>query len=38
LNDAKVKIDAWRQDYNKNRPHRSLNNLSPKEYVALQAT
>jgi len=32
--DAKVKIEAWRQEYNHIRPHRALNNLSPTEYVA----
>lgn len=32
--DAKVKIEAWRDEYNQSRPHRALNNLSPLEYVA----
>ena len=34
LKDAKLKIDAWRVDYNKSRPHQALNNLSPNEFVA----
>jgi len=36
--DAKVKIEAWRQDYNESRPHKALNNLTPAEYVAGLAT
>lgn len=38
LADAKVKIEGWRKDYNETRPHRSLNNLSPREFVAELAT
>ena len=34
LRDAKLKIDAWRVDYNESRPHQALNNLSPNEFVA----
>jgi len=34
LDDAKEKIEAWRQDYNENRPHRSLKNLTPSEFAA----
>ena len=37
IEDAKVKLEAWRKDYNENRPHRSLNNLTPNEYAELQA-
>jgi putative transposase len=33
LNDAKRKIESWRQDYNQVRPHSSLGNLSPIEYA-----
>jgi len=33
LKDAQEKIEAWRKDYNKHRPHSSLGNLSPEEYV-----
>ena len=36
VDDAKVKLEAWRTDYKGNRPHRSLNNLTPHEYAALQ--
>ncbi|WP_198678738.1 IS3 family transposase [Pseudidiomarina insulisalsae] len=34
LTDAKLKIEAWRDDYNKSRPHRALNNLPPLQFVA----
>lgn len=34
LRDAKLKIDAWRADYNESRPHQALNNLSPNEFAA----
>jgi putative transposase len=34
LNDAEEKIEAWRQDYNHNRPHSALNYKSPAEFVA----
>lgn len=33
LNDAQAKIETWRQDYNRYRPHTSLNHLSPEEYA-----
>jgi putative transposase len=29
LEDARQKVEAWRQDYNKNRPHGALGNISP---------
>ena len=29
LEDAKVTIEAWRQDYNESRPHSTLNDLAP---------
>lgn len=35
LEDAKEKIDAWKWDYNLFRPHSSLNNLSPQEFIIL---
>lgn len=35
--DAKVKIESWRNEYNSTRPHSALNNLSPLEYVAQQS-
>lgn len=31
LEDAKQKIDTWRQEYNHERPHQSLNDLTPVE-------
>jgi putative transposase len=33
LEDAEEKIEAWRQDYNENHPHRALKGLSPNEYA-----
>lgn len=33
LADARTKIEAWRIDYNENRPHRSLGQLTPAEYA-----
>ncbi len=33
LEDAKRKIRAWRDDYNRRRPHSALGNLSPREYL-----
>ena len=33
LGDAKRKIASWRRDYNCQRPHSSLGNLSPREYL-----
>ena len=35
LEDANTKIEAWRQDYNANHPHRALKRLSPNEYARL---
>ena len=34
LTDAKQKTQAWQDDYNESRPHRSLNDLSPLQYKA----
>jgi hypothetical protein len=34
LADAKAKIDAWRCDYNSQRPHGSLGHLTPNEFAA----
>jgi len=34
LREAKVRIEEWREDYNCNRPHSALGNLSPVEYAA----
>jgi hypothetical protein len=33
LHDARQKIEAWRIDYNEHRPHGSLGNLTPQEFV-----
>ena len=33
LEDARAKIDAWRIDYNEQRPHSSLGNLTPGEFA-----
>jgi putative transposase len=34
LRSAQMIIEAWRQDYNSLRPHRSLNNMPPEEFAA----
>jgi putative transposase len=34
LADAKATIEAWPLDYNPRRPHSSLENVSPREFVA----
>jgi putative transposase len=33
LGDARTKIEAWRVDYNQQRPHSSLGHLTPSEFV-----
>jgi putative transposase len=33
LEDARKKIQAWRNDYNTFRPHSALNNLTPEEFI-----
>jgi putative transposase len=33
LADAQEKLDAWRSDYNRIRPHSALGNLAPSEYA-----
>jgi putative transposase len=33
LADARERIEAWRQDYNTQRPHQSLGQLTPEEYA-----
>ena len=33
MEDAKEKIKTWRRDYNEWRPHSSLDNLSPRQYL-----
>lgn len=34
IEDAREKIEAWRQHYNHDRPHRALRALSPAEFMA----
>jgi putative transposase len=36
LRDAREKIESWRLDYNGSRPHSSLGNLTPEEFVQRQ--
>ena len=36
LADARAKLDAWRRDYNESRPHTSLGDLTPAEFVRRQ--
>lgn len=33
LEDAQEKIECWRREYNQQRPHSSLNNLTPEEFI-----
>lgn len=33
LEDAQEKIECWRQEYNQQRPHSSLNNQTPEEFI-----
>ncbi len=33
LDDAQEKIEKWRQEYNQQRPHSSLNNQTPEEFI-----
>jgi putative transposase len=37
LRDARRKIEAWRQDYNQQRPHSSLNYMPPAEFARARA-
>ena len=34
FDDARAKLEAWKQEYNESRPHRALNNQTPAEYAA----
>jgi len=34
LEDARVKIEAWRRDYNESRPHTALGHVPPAEFAA----
>jgi transposase InsO family protein len=36
INDARRKIEAWRRDYNGNRPHTALCDMTPDEFAAKQ--
>jgi putative transposase len=38
LNDAKKKIEAWREESNTFRPHSSLGNLTPREFAETSAS
>jgi putative transposase len=38
IDDAKRKIAEWRWDYNENRPHRSLEGLTPREFAVTTGT
>lgn len=33
LEDAKIKIEAWRKDYNEHRPHSSLKDETPQAFA-----
>jgi len=33
LNDAREELEKWREDYNHHRPHSSIGNLTPSEFV-----
>lgn len=37
LEDAREKIEGWRQEHNKRRPHGALDNLSPVEFAKTKA-
>ena len=35
LEDAEEKVESWRKNYNGERPHNALGNLSPREFAVL---
>lgn len=37
LDDARIKIEKWRIEYNRERPHSSLGNVAPEEFAARAA-
>ncbi len=37
LSQARIEIKAWKDDYNKNRPHSSLGNVTPNEFAMKMA-
>jgi len=36
MEDARQKIEAWRREYNEERPHYSLKHLTPMEFIEKQ--
>ena len=38
LEDARGKVETWRQENNSNRPHGALGNLAPKRFAEAIAT
>jgi putative transposase len=36
LEDARDKVAAWRQEYNRRRPHSAPGNLSPEEFAGIK--
>ena len=36
IDDARAKIEAWRIDYNRHRPHGSLGHLTPSEFIQIR--
>ena len=36
LEDARDKVKAWREEYNRWRPHSALCNLSPEEFIRMK--
>lgn len=37
LTQARAAITAWKEDYNRNRPHSSLGNITPREFAMKMA-
>jgi putative transposase len=38
IDEARVKIEPWRVDYNESRPHQGLNDMAPIEYARKMAS
>ena len=38
IDEARIKIESWWDDYNESRPHHGLNDLAPVEYVRKMAS
>jgi len=36
LEDAKIKLEAWRREYNSQHPHNALGNMTPEEFASFQ--